>query len=204
MGRHRHGLSDEDRRVWEQVTRRVTPRAPVAPEPPRPPAAASAPSDIRPTQTAVPPPAPLPHFRLGERAAPTASGHDLAPSISEALAGGPVRMDRKAHGRLKRGKLVPEARIDLHGMTQSEAHPALMNFIRGAHARGLRLVLVITGKGRDREDPGPMPTRRGVLKHQVPHWLSSGPMRLMVLDVIEAHRRHGGTGAYYVYLSRQR
>jgi DNA-nicking Smr family endonuclease len=113
-------------------------------------------------------------------------------------------MDRKAHRKLTRGKLSPEARIDLHGMTLAAAHPALMRFIADAHARGLRLVLVITGKGKERDEFGPIPTRTGVLKHQVPQWLTAGALRTLVLQVTEAHRTHGGAGAYYVYLRRRK
>ncbi|MEM0948404.1 MAG: Smr/MutS family protein [Pseudomonadota bacterium] len=117
---------------------------------------------------------------------------------------GKPRMDRKKHGRLTRGKLEPEARIDLHGMTLAAAHSALTRFILGAQADGKRLVLVITGKGKDRDEGGPIPTRTGVLRHQVPGWLMSGPVAGAVLDIATAHRKHGGSGAYYVYLRRRR
>ncbi|SLN56490.1 hypothetical protein ROJ8625_02820 [Roseivivax jejudonensis] len=147
-------------------------------------------------------PADLPRFRIGERSR-DASSVSLPRSTTERLGSDPVSMDAKAFGRLKRGKLAPEARIDLHGMTLDEAHPALVGFILSSHARGLRLVLVITGKGQ-REDPyDPMPRRRGVLKTQVPAWLKMPPLGPVVLQVAEAHIRHGGTGAYYVYLRRR-
>ncbi|MCI5113121.1 MAG: Smr/MutS family protein [Marivita sp.] len=111
-------------------------------------------------------------------------------------------MDTKTFGKMKRGKLVPEARIDLHGMTLDQAHPALTKFILTACARGFRLVLVITGKG-ERDDPhDPMPRQRGVLKRQVPMWLRMAPLGTVVMDVTEAHIRHGGGGAFYVYLRR--
>ena len=113
-------------------------------------------------------------------------------------------MDRKQHGRMTRGKLRPEARLDLHGMTLAAAHPVLTGFILNAAAEGKRLVLVITGKGKDRDDGGPIPTRTGVLRHQVPLWLRSGPMASAVLDIAPAHQRHGGGGAFYVYLRRRR
>ncbi len=103
-----------------------------------------------------------------------------------------------------RGKLKPEARIDLHGMTLAQAHPALNSFILNAHADGLRLVLVITGKGKTRSDSGPIPERIGLLRNQVPRWLDMAPLRPLVLQVEESHRRHGGSGAYYVYLRRPR
>jgi DNA-nicking Smr family endonuclease len=111
-------------------------------------------------------------------------------------------MDAKTHGKMTRGKLQPEARIDLHGMTLSEAHPELIRFILGAQAAGLRLVLVITGKGKRRDDDGPIPQRTGALRHQVPGWLRLPPLGAAVLQVTEAHQRHGGSGAYYVYLRR--
>lgn len=114
----------------------------------------------------------------------------------------PVQMDQKAYGRLKRGKLKPEARIDLHGMTVDRAHPALTRFILTSQASGKRLVLVITGKGRAGDDTGPIPVRQGVLRHQVPHWLAAAPLAHAVLQVTPAHASHGGGGALYVYLRR--
>ncbi|WP_412504278.1 Smr/MutS family protein [Roseovarius sp. SYSU LYC5161] len=115
-----------------------------------------------------------------------------------------VRMDRKSFGKLKRGKLKPEARIDLHGMTIDQAHPALMSFIMREHAKGRRLVLVITGKGRVRDEGGPIPVRPGVLRQNLPHWLSTPPLSQLVLQVTDAHLKHGGGGAFYVYLRRPR
>ncbi|MEO0932076.1 MAG: Smr/MutS family protein, partial [Pseudomonadota bacterium] len=120
------------------------------------------------------------------------------------LTGAPVNMDRKSFGKMKRGKLKPEARLDLHGMTLAEAHPALVSFILGSQSMGRRLVLVITGKGKDRDEGGPIPTRLGVLRHQVPQWLALSPLAGVVLQVTPAHLKHGGHGAYYVYLRRNR
>ena len=113
-------------------------------------------------------------------------------------------MDQKAYGRMKRGKLAPEGRIDLHGMTLDQAHPALTRFILGAQADGKRLVLVITGKGKPGDDAGPMPRPRGVLKRQVPMWLAMPPLAQAVLQISAANIRHGGDGAFYVYLRRHR
>ena len=87
-------------------------------------------------------------------------------------------------------------------MTLDQAHPALIRFVLGAQAEGRRLLLVVTGKGKRRESEGPIPTRLGVLKHQVPQWLRMPPLGAVVLQVSEAHRSHGGAGAYYVYLRR--
>ncbi|WP_415012065.1 Smr/MutS family protein [Amaricoccus sp.] len=112
-------------------------------------------------------------------------------------------MDRRRFDKLRRGRLEPEERLDLHGMTLERAHSALTGFVLGAHVRDLRLVLVITGKGRG-DESGMTPHRHGILRHSVPHWLSAPPLVGCVLDVVPAHQRHGGGGAYYVYLRRRR
>jgi DNA-nicking Smr family endonuclease len=150
------------------------------------------------------PRAPVPKFRVGSRARPDVPRHDIARALPDALRAAPSRVDGRTHTRLKRGKLRPEARIDLHGMTLAQAHPMLARFLMAAHGDGKRLVLVITGKGKDRDDDGVMPVRRGVLRHQVPHWISLPPLAQIVLQVTPAHLRHGGDGAYYIYLRRQR
>ena len=134
----------------------------------------------------------------------TSPDHNLLRPLSESLAEAPVAMDKRRFQRMTRGKLQPEARIDLHGMTLAQAHSALNGFILRAQAEGLRLVLVITGKGRQVEDDGPIPRRRGALKHDVPQWLRMAPLGGVVLELREAHARHGGSGAYYVYLRRMR
>lgn len=146
----------------------------------------------------------LPDFSVGQAAQIRNMPHDLQPDLADRLDAAPLRMDKKSFTRMKRGKLVPEARIDLHGMTLDRAHPALNGFILRAQAQGLRLVLVITGKGKTKEDDGPIPIRRGVLKHNVPQWLAMPPLNAAVLQVTPAHISHGGSGAYYVYLKRQR
>ena len=130
--------------------------------------------------------------------------YDLVPSLPDRLQKAPVQMDRKTFGRMTRGKVKPEARIDLHGMTMDRAHGALTRFILSAHGSGKRLVLVITGKGKERDDGGPIPVRYGVLRHQVPQWLAQGTLKSLVMQVTPAHVRHGGGGAYYVYLRRLR
>jgi DNA-nicking Smr family endonuclease len=125
-------------------------------------------------------------------------------SVSDQVKAAPVRMDRKSFDQMKRGKLKPEGRIDLHGLTVDRAHPMLSRFILSAHADGKRLVLVITGKGKERDDGGPIPVRFGVLRHQVPQWLALPPLSSAVLQITQAHVRHGGGGAYYVYLRKPR
>ncbi len=147
---------------------------------------------------------PLPPFQVGQTSRDRGGAHDLLDPLSARLEQSPVRMDRKAHKKMTRGKLKPEARLDLHGMTMDRAHTALNGFVLRAHREGKRLVLVITGKGRERDNQGPIPERRGALRHQVPHWLGTPPLAQLVLQVTPAHIRHGGGGAYYVYLRRPR
>lgn len=197
-GRRRRGLTPDEQALWNRVAEQAVPLHPKrkAPDPIETVAQpAQAESAQRPT---------IPAFEIGQARGDTALPHNLAPAPGDRLNGHPVRMDHKAHGRMKRGKLRPEAKIDLHGMTLSQAHPALIRFILDQHARDRRLVLVITGKGRGGDEAGPLPTRKGILKQQVPHWLSGAALAPAVLQVSEAHLKHGGQGAYYVYLRRRR
>lgn len=199
----RRSLRPEEQEIWQAVARtarpmHAPPRAEIPAPPPDPPL-------HRPEVQPSPPQPGLNRFRIGERSpAPAKPGHKVQPPLPERLATAPVLMDAKHHDRMLRGKLTPEARIDLHGMTVAEAHPELIRFILNAWSAGLRLVLVITGKGKQGPDHGPIPIRYGVLKHQVPHWLHLPPLGPCVLQVTEAHLKHGGAGAYYVYLRRPR
>lgn len=165
------------------------------------------PAPVKPPKVAKkdrPAPPPLEPFDMGQASFPPTETHYFPKTTAQRLNADPVQMGAKAFGRMKRGKLVPEGRIDLHGMTLDQAHGVLGRFILTSQTRGLRLVLVITGKG-SREDPyDPMPRRRGVLKSQVPMWLRMPPLAQAVLQITEAHQRHGGAGAYYVYLRRNR
>jgi DNA-nicking Smr family endonuclease len=196
MPRRRH-LSPEEAELWRSVAQTARPMHshPVLPVP----------------RTEPPPPDPAPLVQAKPRLSPFLLGaqhhkperRDTAPGLTETLAQAPLRMDAGTHAKMTRGKLQPEARIDLHGMTLAEAHPELIRFILNAQSAGLRLVLVITGKGKRRDDPGPIPQRTGALRHQVPHWLNLPPLGPAVQQVSEAHLKHGGSGAYYVYLRRR-
>ena len=107
---------------------------------------------------------------------------------------------------LRRGLIEPDARIDLHGMTQSAAHRTLFAWLAAAHARGFRLVLVITGKGNPKNgDDAPwMTSSHGVLKQMVPRWLNEPELAALTAAVTPAHAKHGGGGALYVYLRKMR
>jgi DNA-nicking Smr family endonuclease len=106
--------------------------------------------------------------------------HEHAPRI-----GGHLDM------RLRRGRVEPEARLDLHGLREAEAYRALEQFLMRARSEDKRLVLVITGKG-------------GVLRNNLPRWLAEDAFREIVAGVSSAHLRHGGTGAFYVALKRKK
>ncbi|MFD0859500.1 Smr/MutS family protein [Roseovarius aquimarinus] len=197
----RRRLKPEELDLWRQVARTAEALHPAQP---RPKSAPAQPKQKPEPRAEAETPAPIQHFRMGQKSPRSAPAHDVLPGLAERLKSQPVAMDHKAYGRLKRGKLAPEARIDLHGMTADRAHGALSGFILRAHGQGKRLVLVITGKGRQSDEDGPIPVRHGVLRHNVPHWLSVPPLSSLVLQVTNAHNRHGGGGAYYVYLRRAR
>jgi DNA-nicking Smr family endonuclease len=194
----RRSLSPEEQDLWRAFTRTARPlhHLPQRPTPLAEPATTPTPPPLTHAKPRMTP------FLLGERHQKP-ERLSLSPSLPQSLAEAPLRMDAGTHARMQRGKLAPEARIDLHGLTLAEAHPDLVHFILNAHAAGLRLVLVITGKGKLREDHGPIPQRIGALRHQVPQWLRLPPLGPVVLQVTEAHRKHGGSGAYYVYLRRR-
>ncbi|MBP7002416.1 Smr/MutS family protein [Amaricoccus sp.] len=197
----RRRLSPEEAELWRRVAETTVPL--------RPAAAAGALAEAALPDPVVPVPVPVaaaapPRLALRPRkpAAEPLVRVDLAADPHGALAEAGPHMDRRRFERLRRGRMEPEARLDLHGMTLERAHGALTGFILGAQASGLRLVLVITGKGREGDPLAPH--RRGALRHAAPHWLAAPPLGGKVLQVAPAHFRHGGGGAYYVYLRRNR
>lgn len=187
----RRRLTAEETELWHKVVDKTDRMHPISA------------SQHRPLAKPKPEKYPLP------RSATSALSHQpLAkpqkPAMSVILDKPTLQMDRKAFVRMKRGKLVPEGRIDLHGLTLDRAHPVLTRFILTGQASGKRLVLVITGKGKPGPDDGPIPVRHGVLKHQVPQWLAMPPLAQAVLQIAPAHISHGGGGAFYVYLRKNR
>jgi len=191
-GRRTRALGSVERALWRAAMRDVEPLPGHAlPPEPKPVAADPAPAEPAPAQpAAVPRGRPLP--------VPTE-----LPVLTYARTPG---LDRRTSERLKRGQLPIEARLDLHGMTQDQARHSLDGFITHAYERGLRAVLIITGKGlkpraRDAEPWDPVP---GVLKHQTPRWLNEAPNRARVLAFTAAQPRDGGSGALYVLIRRRR
>jgi Uncharacterized protein conserved in bacteria len=113
-------------------------------------------------------------------------------------------LDGGTKRRLDKGEIAPTAKLDLHGMTESAAHGALLTFLHTAHRRGDRLVLIVTGKGPPGDGGRETKIRyRGVLRQMVPRWLEEAPMAAVIADKRWAHRRHGGDGALYVYLKKR-
>ena len=113
-------------------------------------------------------------------------------------------VDRNTLKRFRRGDMLIDARLDLHGFNQGQAHEALQNFILSSHASGYRCVLVITGKGRTgATSEAYFDHEPGILKRKVPEWLADPILKPHILKVSEA-RKHGGAGALYVLLRRKR
>jgi DNA-nicking Smr family endonuclease len=193
----KRNLTEAERSLWSlatQNTERLRPTVPAL---------------VQPKKTTANRPLPTPMkmqpFRVGQLAKATAKAQKRQPDIDQQFANTSPNMDKRNFDRLKKGKLLVDGRIDLHGMTLAEAHPALNNFVRDAHASGKRLLLVITGKGRTAQPEFTgLPARRGILKQQVPQWLAMAPLSPLVLQVTQATQKHGGAGALYVYLRRQR
>jgi DNA-nicking Smr family endonuclease len=168
------GMTDEDRVLWNLVASSTVPlkgkaqhvEAKVEPIPEEKPAASTAAPVV-----AAPRPEP--------------KKQHVARSI-----------DAPMKDKISKGRVAIGGRVDLHGMTQSEAHYLLLSFLRAAHERDLRYVLVITGKGSSSGGDG-------VLKRTVPDWLATAPFRILVSGYDHAARHHGGSGALYVRLRRK-
>jgi DNA-nicking Smr family endonuclease len=181
--RRRRRLTADEERLWAVVARSVRPlRAKPAMKPSAAPPAKAAPPE---SQSARPPVA-----KRVEHAPRLATHSPKPPSPAHAL-------PRRERQQLARGRAEIGGRIDLHGMTQAEAHDALVRFLRRAQAEGAKFVLVITGKGGPGGD-------RGVLRRQVPLWLALPAFRASVLGFDVAHVGHGGEGALYVRLRKAR
>jgi DNA-nicking Smr family endonuclease len=173
-------LSDEEIALWTEVARSVARRR-----------GATLPAPANPVRAAARLPAPPP---------PTSAE---PPSARPAKASAPplAPIERRLKRDLSRGRAAIDAALDLHGLTQAEAHQALRGFLRHSQARGARLVIVVTGKGAPLDEVH-WPNERGVLKRLTPQWLREPDLRSVVLGFEEAGRSHGGSGALYVRLRR--
>lgn len=194
-GRGKTGLSREEARLWKHVVRDARPlpgRARLKGSV----AHADQDRDTQPSETSgggeKPGKAKMPSSLPARKVAPQRS--QPAPELSHGMVAG---IDRRSAERMRRGKMPIEARLDLHGLDQQKAHGELDGFLARAQAQGLRCVLVITGKGRFSDEGG-------VLRKQVPKWLNLPANRTRVLAFDYARPQHGGSGALYVLLRRQR
>jgi len=178
---------EDESALWHAAMQDVRPLRKKGPERQRPPAAEPAapakPTPAKPKATTRPKPAPPPAASAQPRPHP------------ELEHGKATGLDRRSSERLRRGRLPIDGRLDLHGMTQAAAAERLAEFIAGAQGAGKRCVLVITGKGL---------AGGGILREQVPRWLNQSPNRGRVLAFDYAQAQHGGMGALYVLLKRQR
>jgi DNA-nicking Smr family endonuclease len=179
--RRKRILSEEEHALWESVAKQAKP--------------------LRNKHRITPPPASL---KTETPAAKAAVHPKSIPIVDPPLPKKPVApplapIGRRERSQLSKGKNEIEARLDLHGMTQARAHRALSGFLHRVHGDGLTFVLVITGKGKVGAE-----SERGVLRRQVPQWLSQPEFRTLVVGFEEAHIGHGGAGALYVRIRRSR
>ena len=184
-------LSNAEIEIWLKVAQSVTarpgavlPRIAPAPTPARTPVAAEPAGDARARE---PRPA-LPGYTPPQQR--KAAQPPLAP------------FEKRYRSKVSRGRVEIEGVMDLHGLTQPEAHAALAGFLRSAQRDGAKLVLVVTGKGRQRFSDSAPAQEPGVLRRAVPLWLRAADLRTVVLGFEEASQPHGGMGALYVRLRR--
>lgn len=181
-GNRRRVLTQDERVLWTIVTKSIAPlRASTLDQP----------DDDSVAEAPKPAAKPARAAKRVTKAAPAALPPPKQPAPPPL-----APLGRRMRARVARGKQAIDGRLDLHGLTQSEAHSALLRFLRNAIARDARLVLVITGKGRGGEP--------GVLRRHVPQWLSLPEFRSLVIGFEDAHVAHGGEGALYVRLRRAR
>ncbi|MGF1610627.1 MAG: Smr/MutS family protein [Kiloniellales bacterium] len=177
------GLSEADKALWRRITEGARPLSGRIPAPAR---------EGEPVER----PARPPRASRLPRAEPVPT-QPKKPQPPELAAGRIAGVARSQAERLRRGRLPIEARLDLHGYSQEQAHRALNDFLARAQDRGKRCVLVVTGKGTTKEEGG-------VLRRMVPQWLNQPPNRERILAFDQAQPKDGGLGALYVLLKRRR
>jgi DNA-nicking Smr family endonuclease len=172
-------LSDEEIALWTEVARSVARRR-----------GAALPTPSSPVRAARPP------------ALPPTNAEPSAARPTKPAASPLAPIERRLKRDLSRGRAAIDGALDLHGLTQAEAHQALRGFLRHSQAQGARLVIIVTGKGAPLDEVDHWPNERGVLKRVTPQWLREPDLRSVVLGFEEAGRAHGGSGALYVRLRR--
>ena len=183
----RRRLTEDEIQLWLQVAKTIERRPgmvlPEAAADPKPPARL--------------PPKPLPVPPRAATAAPYSPPRSQLRQES-----GPAPLERRLKQQLLRGRATVEEVLDLHGLHQDAAHRSLRQFLAGAQARGARVVLVITGKGRMSLHKDEHERETGVLRRAVPHWLRLPDLAPLIVGFEEAGALHGGAGALYLRLRR--
>ncbi|MES1157264.1 MAG: Smr/MutS family protein [Alphaproteobacteria bacterium] len=174
MSGKKRDLHPEEKELWRRVAKTVTRRR--LPLPPEDEAAAPAKAQAKPVRSEV-----------------TSAKKSVEPPAKSKTSTPKLLADRGGERRVRRGQVEIEAKLDLHGYTQDGALVALTRFLHSAQKRGGRTVLVVTGWGRGGE---------GVLKRRLPDWLNSRELKPLITGFAQAHRTHGGAGAFYVFLKR--
>ncbi len=177
-------IRDEEAALWQRIARDVTPL----------PRGAVALEEAAEPEEEAPPPPPPKKVKARVRAAPKAAPAPPHPPLPDLDPVTPAGLDRRTARRLKRGQLAVEARLDLHGRTQEQAHDALREFVQESRMARRRCVLVITGKGSVASGRG------GVLRQMVPRWLNEPALRRHIVAITNAPESSGGAGALYVLL----
>lgn len=185
-GRRRRPLTDEERALWEAVAKTTKPLGPKRKPPRKKPAKLA----FLPPELPEPPAVPAPPKPSPKKAPSPAPARVVAPPPRRSTM--PEVIDKRTTGRVARGTIGLDGRLDLHGFTQDEAYRRLLVFLTEIQHRGGRMVLVITGKGSEAG------RERGILRRVVPQWLGSAAFRTLVSAYDDAHRLHGGGGALYV------
>lgn len=175
---------DEDHALWARIAETATPLR------------KRKPTSVKPTPLK---PERLHHAPKSEVTRPLPKPKPKAPPLPHR-----AELDRQTSRRLEKGRVQVEAKLDLHGMRQRDAHAALRRFLRSAQGKDYRHVLVITGKGATQEAAKSFyeEEARGVLCQAVPQWLSDPEFSSIVVSFSQAPRRLGGEGALYVRLRR--
>ncbi len=208
MARKKRTLSDDDHQLWRQVAASVDPLHPKKKQTGATAHFSGSSGRVKPSKTGQSAKAvvPIQAFQIGSKAktalpAPHATPHTAVGNSASMVS---PNMDRRNFQRLLRGQIEIDATLDLHGMTAELARQRLVLYLQQAHARGARLILVITGKGTKTHIDEFNRPRSGILRAALPDWLRGGALSGLVLQVTQAHPKHGGKGAFYVYLRRRR
>ncbi|MHA7872289.1 MAG: Smr/MutS family protein [Hyphococcus sp.] len=183
-------LSSEERALWRRALRDVTPLDSQS-------ADIVANAHDREVPLGVSEPLPAHRRTLLDSTSPS---RPAAPTADDVFRSGDPRFDR----HVRRGRMAIDGVLDLHGHTQASARAALLRFLAHARAQNHRCVLVITGKGGGVRGAVRQGAGRGVLRARFRDWMHEGPFREHVARASAAHAKHGGDGAFYVFLKRRR